>query len=190
MNRITLSCVLLASCASIVFTGCMPKMTIEDMKAMMPQRPPELDQLKAFAGRWEYTGEAKMAGLDRLLKISGHGEAKWEGDGRYLVSHEVMSMEEFDEMRGMATWTYDAHSKKFRSTWVDSMGTIAIGTARHDERTNTWYMRSTSYGPFGKTLAKGRVEFTDPDTAVWRWTEYAMGGLVKTMEMTGTSKRK
>ena len=51
-------------------------------------------------------------------------------------------------------------------------------------------MRATSYGPFGKTTAKGTVTFTDPDSMEWNWTEYAMGGLMKTMHFTGTSKRR
>jgi len=37
---------------------------------------------------------------------------------------------------------------------------------------------------------KGWVKNIDADTMEWCWTEYAMGGLVKTMEMCGTSKRK
>lgn len=39
------------ACATL--TGCMPKMTVEEMKAAMPQRPAELDHLNAFVGQWE-----------------------------------------------------------------------------------------------------------------------------------------
>ena len=190
MTRRSFSCVILSSIAGIALTGCMPHMTIEEMKAMMPQRPAELDKLNAFAGRWEFTGEAKMAGLDQVLKSSGTNEAKWEGDGWYLVSRGIFNLEGFGEMQGIETWTYDAHSKKFRSTWVDSMGSVATGTARHDEKTNTWKMRATSHGPFGKTTMKGHVKIIDDDNMEWTWTEYMMWGLFKTMEMSGTSKRR
>ncbi len=190
MTRRSFSCVILSSMAGIALTGCMPHMTIEEMKSMMPQRPAELDKLNAFAGRWEFTGEAKMAGLDQVLKSSGTNEAKWEGDGWYLVSRGVFKLEDLGEMQGVETWTYDAHSKKFRSTWVDSMGSVGAGTARHDDKTNTWYMRATSHGPFGKTWIKGQVRSVDDNTMEWDWAEYAMWGFFKTMEMSGTSRRR
>jgi hypothetical protein len=167
----------------------MVKMTIEDIRAMKPERPQELDKLNAFVGRWEWSGEATIGGLDRPLKFTGRNEARWEGDGWYLVSHEVGNMEELGETQGMAAWAYDARNKKFRTTWVDTMGTTGASTAWHDEKTDTWYMRTTGYGPFGKTSAKGIVKFADPNTMVWHWTEYAKGGLIKAMELTGTSKR-
>ena len=43
--------------------------------------------------------------------------------------------------------------------------------------------------PWGKTKAKGTVTLIDPNTMEWTYTEYAMGGLMKTLEMHGTSKR-
>jgi len=52
-------------------TGCMPKMTIEQMKQQMPQRPAELDRLDAFVGKWQGEGEAKFAFLDTPLRITG-----------------------------------------------------------------------------------------------------------------------
>lgn len=185
----TMSCIVLASLANIVLTGCMAKMTIEDIRTMRPERPQELDKLNAFVGRWEWSGEATIGGLDRTLKFTGRNEARWEGDGWYLVSREVGNMEELGETQGMAIWAYDAHGKKFRTTWVDTMGTTGASKAWHDEKTDTWHMRTTGYGPFGKTSAKGDIKFTDPDTMVWHWTEYAMGGLIKGMELTGTSRR-
>ena len=180
----------LAIAACITLSGCMPKMTVEEMKAMMPQRPAELDKLNAFAGRWEFKGEANMAFLEEPLPASGTGESQWDESGWFMVGNSVFRMQGFDDMRGHDTWTYDTHSKKFRSTWVDSMGSTGTGTARFNEKTNTWTMRATSYGPHGKTMMKGCITVIDDDTMEWCWTEYAMGGLMKTMEMCGTSKRK
>ena len=178
----------LAVAATVVLSGCMPKMTVEELKAMRPERPAELDKLNAFAGQWEWEGEVTMAGLDRKLRFSGKNEATWEGDGWYLVSREVGHMEELGETRGMGTWAYDVRSKKFRTTWVDSMGSFGTGTAWHDAASDTWHLRATSHGPFGKASAKGRVKFTDPNTMEWTWTEYA--GLSKTMELTGINRRR
>ena len=166
----------------------MPQLTIEELKAMMPERPAELDKLNAFAGNWEMEGEIRMAGLDEVLKTTGSGEAKWDGDGWYLVSRNSFTMGELGEIQGQETWTYDTHSKKYRSTWVDSTGSTGTGEARHDEKTNTWYFRGTSYGPYGKTSWQGHAQAIDEGTWEWTFTEYA--GLMKTMEMTGTSRRR
>lgn len=134
-------------------------------------------------------GEAKMAGLDEPLKSSGTGEATWDGDGWFLVNRGDFTMDEFGEMHGLETWTYDTHKKVYRSTWVDSMGSVGTGISTYDEETNTWHMKATAHGPFGKSKMKGQVKFVDADTAEYTWAEYAMGGLMKTMEMTGTSRR-
>ena len=190
MTKRILSCALLSACMSILLTGCMPKMTIEDLKQMRPQRPAQLDEMNVFVGQWESTGEVTMAGLDQVLKTSATSELQWEGDGWYLVERGTFHMEELGDMKGIATYTYDAKAKKFRSTWVDTYGTLGVGTMRYDEKTDTWHMKSTNYTPFGKTVMKGTSKMIDDDTMEWTMTEYAMGGLIKTMEMTGTSKRK
>ncbi len=190
MNRRLFCNLALALCAPVLFAGCMPKMTIEEMKAMMPKRPVELDRLNAFVGSWEATGEMTMTGLDQPLKSTGTTESKWEGDGWYIVGRSAMNMSEFGDMQGVETWTYDTHSKKYRSTWTDSMGSVGTGTATFNPNTNTWKMKATSHGPFGKSSAKGSVKILDENTMEWNWTEYAMGGLFKVMEINGTSKRR
>ena len=182
--------VLFMSCASLVLTGCMPKMTVEEMKSMMPQRPAELDVLDAFAGKWEMEGEARMAMLDEPIKTSGTSDMKWEGNGWYLVGRASFTMEGLDDMTGLEAWTYDTHSKKYRSTWIDSMGSIGVGTAKYDDETRTWHMRAKSHSPFGKSKMKGTARLIDDDTIEWSMTEYAMGGLMKTMEWSGTSRRR
>ncbi len=177
-------------CAVLMLTGCMPKMTVEEMKAMMPERPVELDKLNAFVGEWEFTGEANFAFLEEPLQASGTNEAHWEGDNRFIVSRGVFTMGGLGEMTGHETWTYDTHSKKYRSTWTDSMGAVGFGESRYDEKTNTWFMKATSHGPFGKSTMGGTVKFLDADTMEWTWNEYMMGGLMKVSEMKGTSRRK
>ena len=189
MIRKSTNYVVFAAMTSIFLAGCMPKMTIEEIKAMMPERPAELDKLNAFAGKWTFSGEAKMAVLDEVLPTSGTMESKWEGDGWFLVGTGKFNMGDIGNMEGRETWTYDAHSKKYRSTWVDSMGSTGIGESWIDDKTNTWYMKATSYGFMGKSYMKGWVRIIDDNTQEWEWSEYAMGGLIKTMEMKGTSKR-
>jgi hypothetical protein len=104
-----------------------------------------------------------------------------------MVGSGVMSMEEFDDMQSLETWTYDTSAKKFRSTWTGSMGMIGVGEGKYDDETKTWHMKATSYGPMGKSTAKGWMKITGPDTMDWWWAEYSW--FTKVMEMTGTGKR-
>jgi hypothetical protein len=170
--------------------GCMPRMTLEQFKAEMPKRPAELDRLNAFVGKWQSEGEAKFAMLDEPLKVTGTCEAKWEGDKWYLVGHAVMKMDDMPETKGMEAWTYDVHAKKYRSTYVDSMGMMGMSESRYDEKADTWYMTATTFGPWGQSQLKGTLRFVNPDTMEWSMTE-GMGcmGLMKVMEMKGTGKR-
>ena len=189
MSRKYLSCAILVACVGILLTGCMPKMTIEEMKAKMPERPAELDKLNAFIGKWQYEGKAHMPMLkdQESLMITGEGEYVWEGDKWYMVGRGDMEMEHFDRSQGLEAWTYDVRDKKYRAIWVESMGMSGIGEVRYDEKANTWHMKATSYGPSGKSTAKGWLKFTDPDTMEWWFAEHQ--GLMKTAEMSGTAKR-
>ena len=175
---------------ALIGTGCMPKFTVEQLSEMRPERPAEMDKLNAFAGKWEMEGQAKMSVVDEMLKIGGTADAKWEGDGWYLVNNAVMNMEGMGEMKAVETWTYDAHSKKYRSIWVDNMGSVGTGEGRHDEKTDTWYFTASSHGPMGKVSMKGTAKVIDENTMEWTWTEDGCMGLCKTMEMTGTSRRR
>ena len=168
--------------------GCVPQMTIDQMKAEMPQRPAELDRLNAFAGKWVTEGTVRIAGLEEVLVTKGKNEAKWEGDGWYLVNRDTFNRGELGQMRAIETWTYDTYSKKYRSTSVDSMGSTGIGEGRYDEKSKMWYFKATIYGPSGQSTMKGTAEFPDETTMKWTWTEHM--GLTKTMEMEGSSKRK
>ncbi len=87
-------------------------------------------------------------------------------------------------------WVYDVKGKKFRMFWADTMGGFGTGTLRYNKKTDVWHTNASINSRFGKTTGKGTIKFTDPDTMEWRWNEYAMGGLVKTMSLTGTSRRK
>ena len=187
MSRTNLIYMTLGLCACLVLTGCMPKMTIEEMKAEMPKRPVELDRLDAFVGTWEYSGEMTFAMLDEPLKVTGTSEGKWDGNRWFLVNRSVMNMEHFDQSVALETWTYDIKTKKYRSNCVDSMGMIGSGVSSYDEKTDTWKMKATSYGPWGKSSMKGWFKFTSADTMEWWFAVYQ--DLMQTMEMSGTGRR-
>lgn len=180
------------ACGSAVLAmltvGCAPKMTQAEMKAMMPERPAELNALNAFVGTWEYSGTADMDMLsDGPMTMSGEMNTRWGGDGWYLVSEATMRMGDLEPMKGLETWTYDSHSKVYRSSWVDTMGAVGYGEATHDPDDNTWDYKATGHTPFGKSSMKGHMRFIDADTIEIQWAEYM--GLMKTMEMKGTSRR-
>lgn len=187
MARKALMCSVLMGLACVMLTGCMPKMTIDEMKAQMPERPDELDRLDAFVGTWKSEGVANFAMLDEPIKVSGTSEMRWDDSRWFVISEEVFEMEHFGESNGLGTWTYDIHDKEYRSTWVDSMGMVGLGQSEYDEKTDTWDMEAKSYGPWGKSTLKGWVKFTDADTMEWWMAEHQ--GLMKVMEMSGTGKR-
>ncbi|MEW6251433.1 MAG: DUF1579 family protein [Planctomycetota bacterium] len=165
----------------------MPKMTIAEMKAQMPPRPVELDRLEAFVGKWESEGTAKFEFLDQPLKMTGNMAVEWSGDRWYLIWREKGTMQEFDPMESMSTWTYDVKAKKYRAAWGGSMGMTGIGDAKYDVDDNVWRMTATSYGPWGKSCMKGTMRFVNPDTMEWSMTEHM--GLMKIGEMSGTARR-
>jgi len=76
----------------------------------------------------------------------------------------------------------------YRSTWVDSTGSTGTGETWHDEKTDAWQFRAISHVLWGGTSWKGHVEVVDENTMAWTFAEHA--GLIKTMEMTGTSRRR
>ena len=190
MMRRNLSYVLVAAVAGLMVTGCMPEMTIEQMKEMRPERPPELDRLNMFAGKWTSTGEAEMAGLDEVHTWTGSSESTWGCDGWCLVEHSTGEMGELGNMAGMGVWTWDAKSKKYRSTWADNWGSTGQGVGKYDEETRTWTIKAKSRGAMGKSIGKGTVTFVDDDTMEWSWTERAgLFGMFKVMEAKGTGER-
>ena len=175
--------------SAIVMTGCMPKMTIEDMKAMKPERPAELDRLNFLEGTWEGTGEGQMAGLDQPLKMTARGTGKWECGGYAMVSRGTMTIEELGDMEYLEVWSYDAKAGKYRTFWVDGMGGSAVGTAKYDAKKDTWTSRATMRTPHGNMRGKGTMTMTGETSMDWTWKETAMMGLMKIGEYHGTTKK-
>jgi hypothetical protein len=169
--------------------GCASQKAVDHVPDRSSQRPPQLDRLDAFVGRWKIIGEATMAGLDRPVSFAGDSDVRWDGGRRYLVARGVTRMEGRDETHGLAGWTYDARSGKYRSVQVSSDGGVATGTSWHDDRTGTWHARLTSRGPSGKMTWKGQIRFIDENTKEERWTGYGFGGLIKTVVISKTEER-
>ncbi|MFQ5463125.1 MAG: hypothetical protein ACE5E5_10940 [Phycisphaerae bacterium] len=131
-----------------------------------------------------------MAMLEEELNSQGTEEMKWEGDGWYLVQRGSYTMGGLGEMKGIGIWYWDFADKKIKNIWVDTMGTMAMGSSKYNEMTGVWHMKSKGRGPWGSSTGAGTMKFTDDDTMEWTWTEWDGLKLVKTMEMMGVSHRK
>lgn len=188
MSRASIATLFASATCVLLAVGCASKMTVEEMKAMIPERPPELDRLNAFVGKWESSGTARMAMLEEPLEAQGTSEAVWSEDGWYVIDKGSYSMAGLGEMSGLWTWTYDSKARVYRFAGVDSMGTVNMGEGSYDGMTGTWQMKGKSRGPMGSSTMKVWVRFIDDDTAEWGMTEYS--GLTKVMEMDGSMRRR
>lgn len=190
MNHRKCWCVVALGVMALVWGGCMPKMTIEQMKEARPQRPAELDKLNMFVGEWESTSEMNFKMLEEPMRGSGKSSISWGCDGWCLVEHNEFEMGELGKMFGVGVWTWDAKSKKYRVSWFDSYGSTGHGKATYSEADQAWTMKTRSRNPWGTSVGRGTVTFSDKDTMEWTWKEWDSLKLFQTMEMTGTNKRK
>ncbi|MCH7839975.1 MAG: DUF1579 family protein [Planctomycetes bacterium] len=192
MYRRMMTGTILATLAMAGLSGCMPKMTMEEMAQMRPERPVELDKLNAWVGTWKASGTVKMMGIDEEITLSGTSQNAWGVDRWCLLEHGEYEMGAMGKMNGLGVWTWDTKAKRFRSNWFDSMGGTGSGTAKYDEMTRTWTMNMRGKGPGGATRGKGYVRFVDDDTMEWAWQEWPawdLLGLFKFMDMKATSTR-
>jgi hypothetical protein len=169
-------------------TGCMPKMTVQEMKNHIPERPIETDRLADWIGTWQSEGTAKFASLDRALNFSGTERVQWGPDKWFITAEGDGTMEELGSLKSLETWTYDMKSNVYRSTWTDNQGHSGYGTATFEPTTRTWHITGTMFGPHGKTCGKGKATFVTNDTIEWTWTEYAFLSEVATFA--GSSQRR
>ncbi len=170
--------------------GCMPRMDIQAIKQMQPERPAELDRLDMLLGEWETSGEVRMAVLDEVLSVTGSNSATWELDKRMLVERAELDMGELGKMTGMSIWWWDARARRFRMWWFDSFGEISEAAVRYDEASQTWHMSAKGQKYGHATSGRGTLRRIDENTLAWTWNEYDALGLIKLATMKGTSHRK
>ena len=188
MTSLKRSCVLLCALGAVGLVGCGPKMDKDAMQSMKPERPAQLTMLDRFVGEWKGTGEMTMAGSDEVMHSTGTSKMSWGLDKMVLIENSEYKMGD-DTMMGMGTWTWDKKHNRFHTTWVDSWGSYGSGYAKYNDDKDCWTMRGTSTGCMGTTTGKGTMKFLDNNTMEWTWSEYCCLGLMKVMEMKGTSTR-
>jgi hypothetical protein len=171
--------------------GCeQPKTDMAQMKA--PPRPVELDRLNDLVGRWEGTAEMTAAGSDKTTSGKFIDTIAWEADNRLLLERMEGTMGEGDKMSGLGIWSWDSKTKKYRTWWFDSQGSVTTATGVYNEETKSWNMTSEGRCPVTgqKQVGEGTMKMTDKSTIQWSEVQYDGWKLKKQMEMKGTLRRK
>jgi|CXWL01.1.fsa_nt_gi hypothetical protein len=177
------------ACLLLLSLGCIPKMTVEQIREFQPERPVELDRLNMFLGEWETTGTIELAMLDKPFATSGRNQAEWTLDGRVLEDHSDLSMGPFGRMKGKTLWAWDAALGKYRMWWFDTLGETSEVVATFNERTNTWRMKARGQKYGRHTSGRGTIRRIDENTLEWTWNEASASGLIRFAKMRGTSRR-
>ncbi|MGA6925596.1 MAG: DUF1579 domain-containing protein [Desulfosarcina sp.] len=168
-----------------------------DMQAMMdvyhklaiPGEPHEL--LAKMAGSWNTTGKSWMDPGSPPTEFTGTSEQKMILGGRFL-QQKYAAQFMGSPYNGFGLNGYDNHTKKYVSTWMDSMGTgIMVFEGNSDADGNTITQECRFDDP-----AKGPVKWrsitriVDDDTYLFEmYTADAGGKEIKMMEI-GYSRRK
>lgn len=191
MNR-RLKSSLGSALALSIAAGCVPTMDVETMKRMRPPRPAEMEHFAALIGRWETAAETKIPCLNLVLPVKGTTENSWEADGWSMLERGEYEMGEIGKVHEFGVWTWDPSGRKFRTWRVDSFGGTRIGTARFDDKTKTWKIRSQRNSSWGSSRDRGTIKIVNDRTLEWTWDEWPawdLLGLFKMAEFRGTSKR-
>jgi uncharacterized protein DUF1579 len=180
-------------CACITMTACLAmaeekKMTQADMQAMMetyqklatPGEPHK--QLASMAGSWSTKTKSWMEPNQPPMESTGSCEGKMLLDGRFLQQEctgEMMG----SPFKGIGVTGYDNHTKKYVSTWMDSMGTsifVMEGTGSPDGKTVT--LEGGHEDPIeGRMEHRAVWKFPDANTQVFEL--YGSGKHSKDMKM-------
>jgi len=197
MARKQMLCMCIAGLFAAAAAGCGDKdkgkgmaMSHDGKPPAPPPRPAEMDKLSTMIGNWTFSGSCTMPGADKPIMMTGTSNASWAVDRWCIVENvEGPNMMGPGMFYGMAVHTYDPHDKKFKSAWMDNMGSVNHGEMWQDGP-NTWKTKGTGRNATTgeTTTGEGWMKIVDANTIEWGGTEYAGGK--KLMEMKGTNKRK
>jgi hypothetical protein len=168
-----------------------------DMQAMMevyrnlgtPAAPHEM--LAGMAGTWSARMESRPEPSGPLMESSGTSVLKMILGGRFLqqeFSGDMMG----SPFNGIGVTGFDNHTKKYVSTWMDSMGTAILffeGTGSADGKAFTQECRHDD--PIkGPMKWRSVTRIVDDNTHLFEMYSTGMSGKEeKMMEITYTRKR-
>jgi hypothetical protein len=147
-------------------------------------------QLVSLAGNWITKTKSWMEPDKSPMESTGTCEYKVLLDGRYVqqqCSGEMMGQ----PFTGIGTHGYDNLTKKYVTTWIDSMGTGIFsmeGTAGPDGKTIT--LKGSHPDPFEGVMHHRAIwKFVDANTQIFEmYGEDGHGHEMKVMEITYTRK--
>lgn len=172
-------------------TACSaPPMSFEAMKAMMPDRPPELDALDMLVGDWTTEGQVQFIGADEPITTTGTSSARWECDKRFLIDRSDYDMGPLGPMKGVSIWGWDSQRKRFAFWWFDGFGESASGTARYDSSAKIWHISTRGQSTRCNVKNKGTIKMLDANTLEWTWEQWSAWGFPKYADMKGVSRRR
>jgi hypothetical protein len=194
---IALTCLCLVLPASLVVAKEKKQEKQMDPQAMMevyqklatPGEPHK--QLASMEGSWTTKTKSWMEPNKPPMESNGSCEQKMLLDGRFLQQEctgEMMGQ----PFTGIGVTGYDNHTKKYVSTWMDSMGTgiyFMEGTASADGKTITQKGRydDPTEGPME---LRGVTKIVDDNTEVFEMYGTGKDGKeMKMMEITYTRKQ-
>jgi hypothetical protein len=197
LKQIILSCLCLVVTASFVMATEKKPEDKMDMQAMMdvykklatPGEPHKL--LASMAGSWNTKTKSWMEPDKPPMESAGSCEQKMLLDGRFLqqkCTGEMMG----SPFTGIGVTGYDNHTKKYVSTWMDSMGTglyFMEGTGSADGKTIT---QEGSYDdPMeGPMKLRGVTKIVDQNAEIFEMYGTDKNGKeMKMMEITYTRKQ-
>ncbi len=188
LTQITLTCLCLVMSASLVVAKEKKPEKQMDMQAMMdtykklatPGEPHK--ELASLAGSWNTKTKSWMEPNKPPMESTGSCEQKTLLDGRFLQQEctgEMMGQ----PFTGIGVIGYDNFTKKYVSTWMDSMGTgiyFMEGTASADGKTIT--QKGSYNDPIeGPMKLRGVTKIVDNKTEIFEM--YGTGKRGKDMKM-------
>jgi hypothetical protein len=147
-------------------------------------------QLASLAGSWTTKTKFWMEPDKPPTESTGSCEQKMVLDGRFLQQEctgEMMG----GPFTGIGVTGYDNHTKKYVSTWMDSMGTgifVMEGTGSGDGKTFT--QKGSHEDPIeGRMNHRAVTKIVDNNTEIFEMYSEKNGQEVKMMEITYSRKR-
>ncbi|HJU03987.1 MAG TPA: DUF1579 domain-containing protein [Nitrospiraceae bacterium] len=196
LTQMILTCLCLVMAASFAMAEGQKRDGPMDMQAIMetyeklatPGEPHK--QLSSMAGSWNTKTKSWMEPDQPPMESTGSCEQKMLLDGRFLQQEctgEMMG----SSFKGIGMTGYDNHTKKYVSTWMDSMGTgiyFMEGTGSADGKTIT---QEGSYDdPMeGPIKLRSVTKIVDHNTEIFEmYGTDKSGQEMKVMEITYTRK--
>jgi uncharacterized protein (TIGR02246 family) len=145
---------------------------VTSMSAQTPPPDPQLAKLDAFVGVWTLAGEQKASALGtRAGKFEGTETCR-KFDGGYHVVCDLVGTAAGEPFHEIATFGYDAESKRF--TWFDIDNTGTNGLAYGNLQGNTWTFvwDTTSGGTRLRTRMRITQQSATSNLTLW---DFAIG---------------